>query len=434
MFMVPATLAAAIAGAVAGQPFVAGLAGLAAVVMAVSYLWARLSLEEVRYERSVSADHVFVGDELELTTTLTNGKPLPLSWVRVRDHVPVGFEVLDEAAEFVPHRQAFALTTTTSLAWYERVRFRYRLRALRRGYYGFGPAQLETGDLFGVYTREQWHDEASPAVVVYPQTVPLPDFFLPYGRLFGDARTRVRAWEDPSLPRGLREYQPTDSLRRIDWKATARRHDLLVRTYDASAAHQAVVLADVMTVEHPWEGVYPAFLERAVTAAASIASRAFELGYHVGLITNGFTPALSSRVIAAPAGGVDQLATVLETLAMVRPVTAVPIEEVIERERDAIPFGATIIAVSPLFTDALHGKLADLQIRGHPVLGVYVGDGDAPDRSYGFEVRSMGEVFDLEARAEKLLFQPPARRKGFPAVRPASRPGSQGRQGTGADV
>jgi len=406
---VAAVLAAAIAGAIAAQPFVAALAGLALVVMLVSHLWARLSLEEVGYRRTVSLDHVFVGDELELTITVDNRKPLPLSWVRVRDHVPRGLDVLEEPVEPIFPLQAAALDFTTNLAWYERVRFSYRLKAAQRGFYAFGPARLESGDLFGVYTRERRYRETTPAVIVYPETVPLADFYLPSGKPVGEAHTRIRAWEDPSLPSGLREYRPGDSLRRIDWKATARRREVLVRTYDPSVAHHVVLVVDVMTVPHPWEGIYGPFLERAVTGAASVASRAFELGYRVGLLTNGLGPGQRARTVAAPDGGVHQLAAVLEALATIRPITVGAIEEVIDRERDAIPFGATVVAVSPLLMDGLRAKLADLRHRGHPVLAIHVGGGDLPDWSDGYEVRSMGEVFDLGARARDRLFRPKAR-------------------------
>ncbi len=413
--MVPAALAAAIAGAVASQPFVAALAGLAFVVMLVSHLWARLSLEEVTYRRTVSADRLFVGDELELTVTLDNRKPLPLTWIRVRDHVPRGLDVLDESATPALHLNAAALEVSTSLARYERVRFRYGLKAAQRGFYLFGPARLESGDLFGMYNSNTHYRDTAPAVLVYPETVPLPDFYLPSGRPVGEAQTRTRTWEDPALPSGLREYVPGDSPRRIDWKATARRSEVLVRTYDPSVAHLVVVVADMLTVERPWEGVYRPLLERAITGAASIASRAFDLGYRVGLVTNGLGPAERARPVAAPAGGADQVAAVLEALAMVRPVTASVIEDVIDRERDAIPFGATVVAVSPRFADGLQTKLADLRERGHPVIGVYVGDGEAPDPPAGCEVRSMGDLFDLEARAEERLFQRPEPEERFRA-------------------
>ncbi len=126
---------------------------------------------------------------------------------------------------------------------------------------------------------------------------------------------------------------------------------------------------------------------------------------------------------------------------MVRSATTGPIEDAIETERDAFPLGATVVAVSPLFRDGLRGKLADLRSRGHPVLAIYLGDLDLSETSLGYEVRSMGETFDLEVRAQRLLFQPPDRRNGAARLHTAEAAGGPDRgwpgaprEGTGADV
>jgi len=430
--LIPAALAAAVAGAVASQPFIAGLAGLAVVVMSASHIWARLSLEEIDYRRDVSPDHVFVGDELELTITIENRKPLPLPWLRALDLVPEGLTVQDAAVETVFHWEASGLGITTSLAWYERARFKYRLRAIRRGFYRLGPVRLESGDLFGVYSRGRQDRAAGPAVVVYPQTVPMDDFQFPSGRPIGEARMPVRIWEDPSLPSGLREYRPGDPVKRIDWKATARRAQPLVRTYDPSAAHQVVIVADLSTTDHPWEGIHWSLFERAITAAASVASRAFELGYRVRLVTNGVV-AEKARTAPMSDAEFDQLAAVLETLAMVRAITVAPIERAIKGDQDAFPFGSTIVAISPMLQEGFRAKLAGLRERGHPVLVVFVGDSDAPEQPPGCEVRSMGEVFDLEAQERRSLFQPPSRRGRGEHVG-AGTPGLPPSDGRGLDV
>lgn len=406
-FIIPAALAAAIAGVVAGEPLVAALAGLAVVVLFVSRFWSQLSLEDVGYERNVSNDRLFVGDEFELVLTISNSKPLPLPWLHIRDHIPHGLDVQEKEARPVHYRQATSLSASTSLAWYERVRFRYRIRAARRGYYRFGPALLESGDLFGLHTREERYEEAGPAVVVYPVTVPLPELTLPSARPTGDARSGPRMWEDPSLPSGLREYRPGDPVKHIDWKATARHGEVRVRTYDPSATHHVVVAADLATVAQPWEGVYSPYLERSITGAASVVMRAFELGYNIGLITNGFAPVETARTAAIPGSGIEQLAVILEALAMVRPITSGSIENLIERQQDSIPYGATVVAVSPLFRDGLRDKLTELQARGHPVLAIQVGEPIKPGLAYGYPVLSMGDTFDLEMREERELFKRP---------------------------
>ncbi len=79
-------------GLVFASPWSVQLGVLVLGVGLVSWLWARLALRSVTYQRALSADRVFAGDSVTLTVTLRNDKVLPLAWLRVTDGVP---EALD---------------------------------------------------------------------------------------------------------------------------------------------------------------------------------------------------------------------------------------------------------------------------------------------------------------------------------------------------
>ncbi len=368
-----------IVGAATSEALVAALGALALVVTVVARLWARLSLEEVTYKRELSEQRVIAGDELVLTITVENRKSLPVPWLKVRDFIPAGLDAPDADASCRHAIGGSELVTTTSLGRYERVRLRHRLRAPTRGYYRLGPAKLESGDLFGLYQSRREDAPGSVGLVVCPRPVPLPGFYLPSARPIGDARTHVRLWTDPDRPNGIREYRPGDPARSVDWKASARLQELHVRTYDPSVSQYAVVLLDATTTEHPWDGYSPDVLEAAVSAAASVAVRAAELGYRVGLVTNGVPPSEDARMVIPPGAGHGQAPAILEALAMVRPLTVRTIEEVVEREAaGAIPFGSTVIYISGVFKAPTLDSLAGLRARGHPVQLLWVGEGPPP--------------------------------------------------------
>ena len=66
---------------------------------AVSWLWNKLSLEDVHYEREVSQRRVFIGEETTLTVSLVNRKPVPLGRLDIEDETPDEIEI--EGAETV---------------------------------------------------------------------------------------------------------------------------------------------------------------------------------------------------------------------------------------------------------------------------------------------------------------------------------------------
>ncbi len=82
-----------IVGAVAREPLIAALGALAFVIAVSSRIWAALSLEEITIDRAASIDHAFQGDEIEITFTVENKKPLPVPWIEINEFVPRGLLV-----------------------------------------------------------------------------------------------------------------------------------------------------------------------------------------------------------------------------------------------------------------------------------------------------------------------------------------------------
>lgn len=389
-----------IVGILAGQPWIVALAAMSIVVGLVARIWARLSLEDVSYMRGFSQDHLFPGEELELTLTVENRKPLPVPWLRLHEEVPVELEVIDQRLATDQRADTRTLKDNFSLAWYERLRRRYRVRARKRGFLTFGPTRLESGDLFGLFkaTRSM---TTRDAVVVYPHIVPLTDFDLPSARPVGDALSPVRLFEDINRPNGLREYQSGDAIRRIDWKSTAKKRFPHVRTYDFTVEHHLMLIVDVVTVERPWEGYSSRLLERVVTATASVAKHADDLGYRIGMISNGIPLSGRGRMVLAPGSGPEQLPTILETLAMVRPLALGKIHEAAAAGAEAIPFGSTVVGISAVLPEHMMRMVMHLGDQGHPALAVYVGDKEIPFDTDRVPVRSLGSLFDVDEADER---------------------------------
>ncbi len=359
-------------------------------------IWSRLSLEDVVYERELPDHAVFVGDEFDIEVRVTNAKPIPMPWLRIADTVPIGLEVMNGKMARSNSRAALELRESFNLAWYERVRLKYSVKALRRGYHQMGPAMLDSGDLFGMFPRNDTVAQPGKGVVVYPQTVPLPDFEMPSGRPIGDNRAAVALWDDPNRPRGLRDYVPGDPIKTIDWKVTARLRQVLVRTFDPSVTQYAVVVMDVSTTSYLFTGYSPRLLERAIVGATSIATRTMELGHRVGLVTNGVALRPGTRMVIPPSASPGQLASIMEALAMIRPVSPERIDRLLEREASwAVPFGATILIVSAVMSPDLMEVAERLAAKGHPVRAIYVGWDEAPEGTSHVPIESMGDRFDL---------------------------------------
>ena len=388
-----------IVGAATGSVLVVALSALAFVVTLTARTWAALSLQDLDYSLESSTTHAFVGDEVEVVMRFDNRKPLPLPWLKVHEFFHDGLELVGSEDKFIDYMGGTPLDEVVSLGRYERLRRRHRLRALQRGHYFFGPAEVASGDLFGLYVRKRVVERHPWSLVVYPKTVPMPELSLPSARPIGDAKTRNTLWHDPTRPAGIREYRPGDPVRSIDWKATARRGDLFVRQYDPSVSQYALLLVDGTVTERPWEGFRLDVLEAVASCAASAAMRAVDHGFSTGLVVNSAL-SLHGRNVIRPAAGKAHLSSILESLAMMRPITMTPLDELARsRARDTMPAGATVILVAGHVRESVVGYVSELARRGHPAMMLWVGREDPPALR-GLKVLDYRAVFGVSEEPE----------------------------------
>lgn len=398
-----------IVGAATGNALVVALSGLAFVVAVTARLWSALSLEEINYTLGSETTHAFIGDEVELVLNIENRKPLPIPWLRISEFIPKGLEIVGREDEFIDYMGGTPLDETVSLGRYERLRRRHKLRAVSRGHYHFGPSDLVSGDLFGLYVRKDGIVRHKWNLIVYPDTKPLPELELSTARPIGDTKHRIPVWRDPTRPAGIREYRPGDPVKTIDWKATARRNDLFVRVFDPSVSQYAVVLVEGTTTDRPWEGFRLDVLEALASCAGSVSKHCIDHGFRTGLIVNS-TVSLGGQNVVKPASGPTQLASILESLAMMRPATMSSLQGLaMANARDAIPAGATIFFVAGQLRESAVAYVSELSRRRHPVTTLWVGREDPPAVP-GLNIIDYRSVFDIGTTFEESMFMRPGGR------------------------
>jgi uncharacterized protein (DUF58 family) len=354
------------AGIVFGSGPLIGLGVFLLAATLIARYWSNHAFDKLTYERILPENRAFEGESLQLTLRLVNDKLLPLPFVEVRDSVPKDSLVDEEHVSLSTSPGYVFLGRTTHLAWYERINWPVELKAPPRGYYRIGPGRITTGDMFGFFPIVREDDTYSP-VIIYPRIYSMPELGLPAARPFGERKGRERIFEDPSRIAGLRDYQPGDPMRRIDWKASARMQALQSKVYEPSATMHMLIAMNVNTMEHSWEGYVPATLERLLSVAGSVANEGIDAGYAVGLVANGSFRE-SDRPMRIPVGRTaGQLSRILEALAVIGPLTLSPLADVIDREAHSFPFGATLVCVTARMEEPLAASLRRVAGAGHTV-------------------------------------------------------------------
>ncbi len=380
-------------GAGTGQPMVTGIGVVVLIVGAISRLWARYIFRRVSVRSSLGEARAFQGEQVELRFEIENRKPLPLPWFDLRVAISEELEVEGEELPAASAPGLNWLTRRGALGWYERRRWRMQVGARERGQFQIGPSQLHSADILGIFPRHREAPEITP-FIAYPRVFALDDLGFPADRPLGDSKGRNRIFEDPLRIAGLRDYEPGDPLRRIDWKATARHGELQSRVYEPSAVQHLYVLLNIDTLEHSWEGYLKDDLERTVSMAASLAVWATGRRYAVGLLANGSLPNSDRPIRLPPSRARTQLPRILETLAVVQPLTMGDLAGRLRREASRLPLGSTLILAAAFIPDELAEAMRRLQDEGYRVAVVVTSDRVDLDKLTGLPVRVTGRRFE----------------------------------------
>jgi uncharacterized protein (DUF58 family) len=366
------------------------LAALVLVTAGAAWAWNHACLSGVEYHRALSADRALPGDEVTLTITVVNRKPLPVPWLAIDEELADGLHVLGRTTTPSGTSGRQSLRIVTGMRAYERVTWRIRLACPVRGLHGIGPGTLRSGDIFGFFTNRLTLPPG-PALLVYPRVVPLPDLTLPAREPLGEVRAARVLIADPARVVGVRDYRTDDPFRSIHWKATARQGRLQVRVPEPTTALRLGIFVNLDTFDHYWEGLDLDLSERAIVAAASLAVWADRARYAAGVYANGLIAGSDQALRVPPGRGAGQLPLVLEGLAKVSPFSTLPFARVLAAEAPRFPYGATFAIVTSRMPDALAGLLLQLLGAGHRVVLLPLGECPVPALR-GLIVRRLDEA------------------------------------------
>jgi uncharacterized protein (DUF58 family) len=378
-FFLPFLILLAFVAVILRADFVLTLIYLFVGAFALGRWWSRRALRSVSFRREFN-QRAFLGEKVEVCLEVHNTSWLPVVWLELRENLPTGLGL------------SGAFERVISLGPGARHSFHYALEGRRRGYYEIGPLNLYSGDLLGVAGNLQL-SHPPDHLTVYPKIIPLNSVKLPSRSPMGTLRHTQPVFEDPSRVRGKRDYVPGDSLRRVDWKATAAAGRLLVRLFEPSIALETAIFLNLNNAEYDRRAHFVA-TELAIVVAASLANWVIGQRQAVGLLSNGIDPLQGDLQPQSlpPRRGRGNLMRILELLARLQAGETVPLVDLLRREVVNLSWGTTLLMITPNLDEALYEGLFQAQRAGldivllpcGPVSGIQVAQRRAEYFGFGF--------------------------------------------------
>jgi uncharacterized protein (DUF58 family) len=340
---------ALLAGLALGRPELVALGAPMALLVIAGLAMAREPAVDL--DVSVDRERAVEGDEVVLTLTLRSASPVARLEV-----VPLVPDRLSLPGQ--PRARSIRLAAGSP------ARLELRLRCERWGAHVLGGVHLRAHDPLRLFAWE-WPVAGHQNLIVYPEPARLRTLVRPF-------ETQVFSGNQVSRQRGdgiefadVRPFMPGDRARSINWRASARRGVPWVNERHPERNTDVVLFLDsFMDLRAPGSGLADgpgrSTLDRAVSAAASLANAYLARRDRVGLVSFGGVVRWLQ-----PGTGQAMLYRLLDTLMETQIFATVGWRGIRHLPSRTLPPKALIVALTPLLDERGVTALFDLLARGY---------------------------------------------------------------------
>jgi uncharacterized protein (DUF58 family) len=222
------------------------------------------------------------GDQNPIRLSVENYYTFPI-FIKIIDEIPVQFQVRNFSIE-----RKLDATSKTEL--------QYELRPTERGEYHFGKLNIYATSVFGLIARRfSFCDEAM--IPTYPSFIQLRkyDLMAISNNLHQYGIKKIRRIGHTMEFEQIKEYVLGDDLRTINWKATAKSHQLMVNQFQDEKSQPVYSVIDKgRLMKMPFDGL--SLLDYAINAALVISNVAIKKHDKAGIFT--FSKKVENMVVA----------------------------------------------------------------------------------------------------------------------------------------
>ncbi len=211
------------------------------------------------------------GDENELGIYIESSYPFNIN-VGIIDEIPFQFQKRD-------------ILFKTILTPHQHKLINYLLRPTKRGEYEFGDIRVYVKSQLGLI-RRRYNFSQAETLPVYPSFLQMRKYELMAisNRLTEIGVKKIRRLGHSLEFEQVKNYVAGDDYRTINWKATARRGDLMTNVYtDEKSQHVYCVIDKSRSMKMPFEGL--SLLDYAINASLVLSNVALLKEDKAGLIT-----------------------------------------------------------------------------------------------------------------------------------------------------
>lgn len=274
-------------------------------------IYSNKSFKNLFFNMKFETDGIFEGDKVKLVHQITNRKILPILWLKVQFLVSrdlVFEEVRERTSDLTYYKK-----NIYSLMPYEKITKKFDIIAAKRGYYTINEINFSCGDLF-LKSNYIQNIKENKFLYVYPRLIASEQFMAKFERITGEIITKRHIIEDPFQLRGIRDYTSYDSLKAVNWNATARTGELKVNQYDFTSSQEILILLN-FDKYNKWDS--EKLFEEIIRLGASFVNTYLDMGIMISFSSNGSDIISGEEINVESTVGVGCATNFLEKMARI---------------------------------------------------------------------------------------------------------------------
>lgn len=309
-----------------------------AMMLAFSLASALATLMTIRVETAAQRAKAVRGETVAIRMNIRRMTVLPVGPVELEASSPTDDRAVGKITIQLPPLKA--------------KEYRYTMNCPHRGHYQLGVSRVRVSDIFGLFSFSRKIGDDGATVAVSPRTDVIPAMDIEPGELGPQGRTRIS--EDMASPSGVRPWMDGDHLKKVHWKLTMRRRELMVRTYEESARPDTLVLMDASPVNASRSHVL-AIEDGLCDAAASAVLAQLNAGYPVRM------PLASAHSVEITGQFPEEISRFVDALTDLTFDSPYSFEQVLMLEMRRVQRTGGVLLITP----RLNSVIADCSMRLH---------------------------------------------------------------------
>jgi uncharacterized protein (DUF58 family) len=290
------------------------------------------SLNDFQVERVLPKTEFNAGENAVITLKIRRKAAVPLLYLVIEDGM---------SEQLLYSKQGKRAKRFLFPGFQKEISVQYQIDRLPRGEHFFTSIRIITGDSLGLIEKEK-QVRAENRMIVYPAYEEI--IYKPLAHHYDQGMTasNERVQRDTSMAIGIREYQPGDRYSWINWKATAKRNDIMTKEFEQRQSHDVFILMDCEPDSR---------FEAVVSFTASIVRAILRKGAQVGFLSTA-----AERTNFQVRGGEAQQLQLFYHLAKIKGDSSVPLDRVLEAESFLLQQNSQLMLVTSKLSKALIEK------------------------------------------------------------------------------